>query len=134
MAVTGEAYVTLEASVVNNGVSTLAISGNQPVAGDGSFVVVISWRFDPTSVTGGITGVSWFITDPNSPAYPVLSQYGNDAAFNSYLTGLDEEALRAYVGDLFSEINWSAEERVAFYNTYCSETSQVPGCHTAMLV
>lgn len=133
MAVTGEAYVTLEASVVNNGVSTLAISGNQPVAGSGNFVVVISWRFDPASGTGGITGVSWFINDPNSPAYPALSEHGSEVAFNSYLANLEEDALRAYVGDLFSADNWTAEERVAFYNTYCSEISQVPGCHTAML-
>ena len=57
MSFSGEVYAEVEASVVNNGISPMAmVSGNpEPIDGQAYVVVWIRWRYDDSTGAGGYT-------------------------------------------------------------------------------
>lgn len=116
MSYSGEVYAEVEASVVNNGISPMAmVSGNpEPIDGQAYVVVWIRWRYDDTTGHGGYTGTGWYFDDPNNG----LSGYFlTEQDFYTYLTEKKPNTLDDYIGGT----NWSAEKKSAFLNAHLSE-------------
>lgn len=67
MAGSGQIYTTVDASIVNSGISTLAGSGEIPGGDEGvvGLMAWITWGYDDTG-SGGYTGKGWFWTDSNN--------------------------------------------------------------------
>ncbi len=112
MSYSGEVYAEVEASVVNNGISPMAmVSGNpEPVDGEAIVVVWIRWRYNSDTGEGGYTGTGWYFDDPNNG----LHEWESEEAFKAYLVNDTPSDLSAYIG----EGSWEAEEKAAFLNTY----------------
>ena len=112
MSYSGEVYAEVEASVVNNGISPMAmVSGNpEPVDGKAIVVVWIRWRYNSDTGEGGYTGTSWYFDDSNNG----LHEWESEEAFKAYLVNYTPSDLSAYIG----EGRWEAEEKAAFLNTH----------------
>ena len=119
MSFSGEVYAEVEASVVNNGISPMAmISGNPtPVDGQAYVVVWIRWRYDPETGNGGYTGTGWHFDDSNNG----LQSYGTEAAFKAWLV----ENKPSNLDEVLSA--WDPAKKAAFLNTHLSEL-EVGGC------
>ena len=113
MSYSGEVYAEVEASVVNNGISPMAIvSGNpEPVDGEAYVVVWIRWRYDDMTGEGGYTGVGWFFDDPNNG----LQRYGSEEAFEQFLAKENPKDLDEILS------GWDATEKAAFLNAHLSQ-------------
>lgn len=113
MSFSGEVYAEVEASVVNNGISPMAmVSGNPtPVDGQAYVVVWIRWRYNDETGEGGYTGTGWHFNDSNNG----LQSYGTEAAFKDWLVTHTPSNL----DEVLSE--WDAAEKAAFLNTHLSE-------------
>lgn len=108
MSYSGEVYAEVEASVVNNGISPMAmVSGNpEPIDGQAYVVVWIRWRYDDTTGYGGYTGTGWYFYDPNNG----LNDHFTEQEFYTYLTENKPNTLDDYIGGT----NWSAEKNRHF--------------------
>lgn len=120
MSFSGEVYAEVEASVVNNGISPMAmVSGNpEPIDGQAYVVVWIRWRYDDSTGAGGYTGSGWYWEDSNNGLH---QQFGTEDDFKEWLvknkpTELDDELK-----------NWDPAEKAAFLNAHLSEL-EAHGC------
>lgn len=114
MSYSGEVYAEVEASVVNNGISPMAIvSGNpEPIDGQSYVVVWIRWRYDDETGEGGYTGTGWYWNDANNGLHRYAS---SEEEFKAWL-------VENKPGDLNDELSsWSADEKAAFLNTHLSQ-------------
>lgn len=120
MSYSGEVYAEVDASVLNPGISTMAmVSGNpEPVDGQSYVVVWIRWRYDDTTGDGGYTGTGWYYDDPNNHipnVYPIENE------FKKWLVDEKPADLDSVLGD------WSAADKAAFLNTHIG-TLEDSGC------
>ena len=115
----GEIYTEVDASVLNPGISTMAmISGNpEPIDGQAYVVVWIRWRYDSETGEGGYTGMSWYFNDSNNG----LQKYGTEELFKEWLTENGPTDFDEILSD------WDAEEKAAFLNAHLSEL-EAGGC------
>ena len=106
----GEIYTEVDASVLNPGISTMAmISGNPtPVDGQSYVVVWIRWRYDSSSGDGGYTGTGWYFNDRNNG----LQGFGTEENFKNWLTSETPENLDDVLG------NWDPTEKANFLNSH----------------
>lgn len=114
MSYSGEVYAEVDASVLNPGISTMAmVSGNpEPVDGQSYVVVWIRWRYDDSTGAGGYTGTGWYFDDPDNN---LKNHYPTEEAFKNWLTTFKP-------GDLGEVLdNWPAENKAAFLNKYMTE-------------
>lgn len=113
MSVSGEVYAEVEASVVNNGISPMAmISGSpEPVDGSAYVVVWIRWRYDSETGEGGYTGTGWHFDDPNNG----LQSYGTEDNFKNWLKTENPKNLNEILE------TWDATAKAAFLNKHLSE-------------
>lgn len=116
MAIQGETYATIDASVANSGMSTLSISGNTPITGDAGLSVVIRWSFNPETAKGGITGTEWYIGNSYSP----ITGYPNDEEFNQLLSTMSSEEAKTLVDSYFS--NWDNSQKEEFWKAQAAST------------
>lgn len=108
----GEEYAQVDASVVNPGISTMAmVSGNpEPVDGQSYVVVWIRWKYDTETGEGGFTGTGWYFDDPNNN---IKKHYTTEQAFKDWLTGSDAPTdLDSVLGD------WDADHKAKFLNAH----------------
>ncbi len=104
----GEVYVEVDASVVNNGISTLSISGEQGEEGGGEFIVVwLLWSYDEATGNGGFSGVSWYFGET-----PLKKFFENEQAFKQYLIENKPNDLNAYLG------NWDKQDKIDFIKNH----------------
>ena len=115
MSIYGEFYQTVDASVVNGGISTMAISGGTPSTGGASVTLGAYWSYDPVGNTGGVTGASWYIGNkgPVSDSALTTDQAVNDALRAAYDSGGDT-AVQSLVQGWFA--SWKAEDMIACFN------------------
>lgn len=100
----GEVYVEVDASVVNNGISTLSISGEQGEQGGEEFIVVwLLWSYDEETGNGGFSGVSWYFNDT-----PLKSFFTNEQEFKEYLKTDRPTDLNKYLG------SWDKQDKIDF--------------------
>lgn len=80
----GQIYVEVDASSINGGIMPMAIvSGNpEPVYGQDSFGVWLTWYYNDENGEGGFTGISWYIGDKNNI---LTKDFENEQAFKDYL-------------------------------------------------
>ena len=107
----GQIYTEVDASVLNPGISTMAmISGNaEPSDGQTYLVVWIRWRYDNESGNGGYTGTSWYFNDSNNI---LVSEFpGGEEDFKQWLTTNKPTDLDAILS------KWDAGSKAAFLNT-----------------
>ena len=119
MSVSGEVYAEVEASVVNNGISPMAmVSGNpEPVDGQAVVVVWIRWRYEDSTGEGGYTGSGWYWEDPNNG----LHQFATEEAFKDWLVTKKPTELDDILGE------WNPAEKADFLNDHLSEL-EAHGC------
>lgn len=110
----GEEYAQVDASVVNPGISTMAmVSGNpEPVDGQSYVVVWIRWRYDDLTGEGGYTGTGWYFDDADNN---LKNRYTTEEEFKTWLTTVKPKDLESVLG------NWPAENKAAFLNKYMTE-------------
>lgn len=111
MSYSGEIYAEVDASVLNPGISTMAmVSGNpEPVDGQAYVVVWIRWKYDDTTGNGGYTGTGWYYDDSNNNIPKV---YPNENDFKNWLVQSKPANLDSVLGD------WSAADKAAFLNAH----------------
>lgn len=114
MSATGEVYVTVNASVANAGISTLAISGNTPIVGSEDLSFTIKWEYNPNGGAKGITGESWYGNMTYSPL-----QGRTDSDYNEYLATLSDSAVKDELDELFA--SWSSSNKAGFWMEYRDE-------------
>ena len=109
MSFSGEVYAEVEASVVNNGISPMAmVSGNpEPIDGESYVVVWIRWRYDDLTGGGGYTGVDWFWGDSNNE---LPKHWNSEEEFKTWLRTTKPTDLNTYLED------WNATDKAAFLN------------------
>lgn len=116
----GRIYTEVDASVLNPGISTMAlVSGNPtPVDGQAYVVVWIRWMYDDASGIGGFTNTGWYFEDPNN----VLSkQFESEDAFKQWL-------VTNKPSDLDDQLqSWNATDKATFLNTNLSAL-EAGGC------
>lgn len=114
MSYSGEVYAEVDASVLNPGISTMAmVSGNpEPVDGQAYVVVWIRWRYDDETGDGGYTGINWYFTDENNN---LSGHYRTEEEFKNWLKTDKPTDLNAVLGD------WDAERKAAFLNERLGE-------------
>ena len=107
MAGSGEIYAEVNASVVNNGIMTLATSGEIGEEGDaGTVVVWLHWRYDETDA--GFTGKNWYWDDSLNPLKTNWSLYkpegygDTESEFNRWLRETNPNDLDTFLGDWYS--------------------------------
>lgn len=105
----GEIYTEVDASVLNPGISTMAmISGNpEPIDGSAIVVVWLRWRYDPETGQGGFTGVDWYFDDSN-----ISKHYNTLEEFKDWLAQERPNSLDSVLSD------WPAGEKADFLNKY----------------
>ena len=115
----GEIYTEVDASVLNPGISTMAmISGNpEPIDGQAYVVVWIRWKYDNETGEGGYTGTGWYFDDPNNG----LQSYGTEDAFKAWLIEYGPTNFDQVLSD------WNAAEKAAFLNAHLSSL-EAGGC------
>lgn len=102
----GEVYVELDASVVNNSISTLSISGDigEDVEGGESVITVwLLWTYDEVTGNGGFTNLDWYFYET-----PLSSNFENENVFKNYLVEHKPKELDAYLG------SWDKNEKITF--------------------
>ena len=114
MSATGEVYVTVNASVANAGISTLAISGNTSIVGTEELSFTIKWEYNPNGGAKGFTGKSWYANMMYSPL-----QGQTDSEYNEYLATLSDNAVRDELEALFN--SWSSSDKAGFWMEYRDE-------------
>ena len=114
MSFSGEVYAEVEASVVNNGISPMAmVSGNpEPIDGQSYVVVWIRWRYDDSTGNGGYTGVGWFWGDPNNGLHDSSSWADNEASFKQWLVDNKPTDFDQFLS------TWDADQKAAFLNSH----------------
>lgn len=120
MGYSGEIYAEVDASVLNPGISTMAmVSGNPtPVDGQSYVVVWIRWQYDDSTGDGGYTGRDWYFSDSNNNIH---MHYNSEEEFKTWLKTDKPTDLNSVLGD------WSAEAKAAFLNSHLSEL-EAGGC------
>ena len=108
----GQAYVEVDASVVNGGIMPMAIvSGNpEPIYGQESFGVWLRWWYDDETGEGGFTGTGWYFDDNNKINNALCDHFSSVEEFKAMLIKDRPEDLNAYLG------NWGSERKSAFFN------------------
>lgn len=116
----GQAYVEVDASVVNGGIMPMAIvSGNpEPVDGQSYVVVWIRWKYDDLTGAGGYTGTGWYFDDPNNN---IKSHYKSEEEFKNWLKTVKPTDLNSVLDD------WAAVNKAAFLNEHMTELN-AGGC------
>ena len=133
MAVQGDRYATVDASVVDLPINSLGNASFGGPVGDGQSVLITAyWSYDPETDSGGFSGVSWFGSSNNSP---VTGQ--QDSAINTYLTQLYDStateggdavaAVTNYVNNTLFD-GWTQAELTGLINEYLSGAISAPGC------
>lgn len=114
----GQAYVEVDASVVNGGIMPMAIvSGNpEPVDGQAVIVVWIRWKYDDTTGVGGYTGLSWYEKDTNNGW---IDHYSTLADWQNYLTTEKPTDLNSILGD------WDINKKTDFLNAHKGELGDI---------
>lgn len=109
MSFSGEVYAEVEASVVNNGISPMAmVSGNpEPIDGQSYVVVWIRWRYDDSTGNGGYTGKGWFWDDSNNE---LPKHWSSEEDFKTWLSTNKPTNLNTYLE------HWNATDKAAFLN------------------
>ena len=125
MEISGTFYTTVDASVANSGISTLAISGTgDPTGGGATLAYDVLWSYDPAitdpSQQGGFTGTTWFAGVSGSP----IVGYNSNEEFNEHLSELYGENNNEQV--VINEINnllsvWNANDRWTFTITLVAQ-------------
>ena len=108
----GEFYTEVDASVLNPGISPMAmISGDpEPPEGATTQVVWIRWRYDDQTGAGGFIGTGWFINDTTN----VLRQYATtDEEFMKWLVDQGGNGPNLLNEALAS---WNGADKTAFLN------------------
>lgn len=120
MSYSGEVYAEVDASVLNPGISTMAmVSGNpEPVDGQSYVVVWIRWRYDDSTGDGGYTNTGWHFDDPNNN---IKNHYSTEQDFKNWLTKEKPKDLDAVLGD------WEASNKAVFL-TENIDTLSAGGC------
>ena len=120
MSYSGEVYAEVDASVLNPGISTMAmVSGNpEPVDGQAYVVVWIRWKYDDTTGDGGYTGTGWYFDDPNNNIH---KHHLSENDFKNWLVQNKPADLDSVLGD------WSAAGKAAFLNEHLG-TLEGGGC------
>ena len=116
----GEIYTEVDASVLNPGISTMAmVSGNPtPVDGQAYVVVWIRWMYDDTTGQGGFTNTGWYFNDENN----ILTQkFRSEEEFKQWLVKNKPSDLDGQLQD------WNAELKAAFLNANLSAL-EAGGC------
>lgn len=110
----GEEYAQVDASVVNPGISTMAmVSGNpEPVDGQSYVVVWIRWRYDNATGDGGYTGTGWYFDDADNN---IKRHYSTEEEFKTWLIAQTPTDLKSVLDD------WPAENKAAFLNKHMTE-------------
>ena len=105
----GEIYTEVDASVLNPGISTMAMISGDPEPIDGSSIVVVwlRWRYDSETGQGGFTGVDWYFYDSN-----ISKHYSTLEEFKDWLARERPGSLDSVLSD------WPAEEKADFLNKY----------------
>lgn len=69
----GEIYIEVDASVLNPGISPMAIVSGDPEPPEGATPMLfwIRWYYDDTDGSGGFSGSGWYVGDPNN----ILTEY-----------------------------------------------------------
>lgn len=104
----GEIYTEVDASVLNPGISTMAmVSGDsEPPEGVTPVYIWIRWRYDDVTGEGGFTGSGWYIGDPNN----VLSEhYSTEEA---YITDLLANG-KPWLDNLLQ--SWDESKKILFF-------------------
>lgn len=97
MAIQGEIYKTVDASVVNGGISTMALSGDGgrlefPVPGLGTIEITVHWMYDPETDKSGFSGTSWYGTDEDYSMYSPVPGKADDTINTELSTIYDSKA------------------------------------------
>ena len=118
----GEIYVEVDASVINGGISTMAmVSGNpEPIVGQQSFGVWLRWLYDDTTGDGGFTGSGWYFKDENNA---LLDFFESEEEFKAMLVRDKPKDLNDYLG------NWGSDRKSAFFNNN-QDSLGLNGCFT----
>lgn len=122
MSFSGEVYAEVEASVVNNGISPMAmVSGNpEPIDGQSYVVVWIRWRYDDSTGNGGYTGMGWFWDDSNNGLHS--GEWENDEeSFKKWLVKNKPTDFDQILS------NWDPDQKAAFLNSHLGAL-QAGGC------
>lgn len=110
----GQAYVEVDASVVNGGIMPMAIvSGNpEPVDGQSYVVVWIRWKYDDATGNGGYTGTGWYFYDSDNN---LKKHYSTEEEFKAWLKTEKPMDLDSVLKD------WAATNKAAFLNNNMTE-------------
>lgn len=106
----GEVYVELDASVVNNSISTLSISGDigEEVEGGESVITVwLLWTYDEATGDGGFTNLGWYFNET-----PLSSRFANENDFKNYLVEQKPKELDDYLG------SWDKNQKITFIDNH----------------
>lgn len=104
----GAIYVEIDASVVNNGIMTMATSGGE--VGDSYWIL---WD------QSGFISNGWYWTDPNVPLgdnwknNPYGTYSGDEEGFKKYLEQENPENLNTWLGE-----SWTSAMKWAFLQSY----------------
>lgn len=125
----GEVYVTVDASMVNNGISTLAVSGNMEVIGSETLSFIITWQY-VSNGNSGVTGQSWFYNDPSGPLYGAIQdgtlippEVTNEEEFNAALSVLPDDVVEQFFDTALGM--WSDQAKATFWMTHRED---IAGC------
>lgn len=120
MAGYGEIYAEVDARAVNDGIATLAGSGEIGEEGDaGTVVVWLHWSYGENYA--GFTGKSWYWDDPLNPLKTQWNLNGPDGyqkdeeGFNSWLRATNPTELDTYLG------TWDSTDKAQFCTNHTSE-------------
>lgn len=104
----GEIYTEIDASVVNNSISTLSISGESgSQEGEEVITAWLLWTYEEATGNGGFTGRGWYFYET-----PLSGTFQDETAFKNYLIQNTPDNLDEYLG------NWRKEDKIDFINKH----------------
>lgn len=125
MAISGEAYVQVDLSAVNNGIATLSISGTEdPPAGSTEVTTLVLWRYDPDG-NSGLTGTGWYEDTSDIPYTYTESTY-QEHLNTLWADGSGEQSIRDALSTALA--GWSSSAKASFLNGDAGHTLFNNGC------
>ena len=120
----GEFYTEVDASVLNPGISPMAmVSGDpEPPEGSTTSIVWIRWRYDNQNGDGGFTGISWFTGIEGNI---ISNRFDTEQQFKDHLVELGEGG-PTYLNDMFA--SWDGNEKNKFITLASESNPALYGC------